>query len=85
MRSAEADGQGVLLFRHRNQVYVIAHQAVSENADSGLMAILLQQIQIDAAVSLGVEDDLPVGSALGDVMGKSGQNAPGCSRHTLVE
>ena len=85
MRSAEADGQGVLLFRHRNQVYVIAHQALSENTDSGLMAVLLQQIQIDAAVSLGMKNNLSISSALGDVMGKSGQNAPGCSRHTLVE
>ena len=85
MRSAEADGQGVLLFRHRNQVYVIAHQAVSENTDSGLMAVLLQQTQIDAAVSLGMKNNLSISSALGNVMGKSGQNAPGCSRHTLVE
>ena len=77
MRAAQADGQGLLLFRHRNQVYVVAHQALSENIDSALTAILSVQIVLDAAVSLGVEDDLVVGSALGDVMGRSGQDQPG--------
>jgi hypothetical protein len=66
-------------------VYVIAHQAVSENTDSRLMTVLLQQIQIDTAVSLGMKNNLSISSALGNVMGKSWQNAPGCSRHTLVE
>ena len=71
MRSAQADGKGVLLFRHRNQVYVVAHQALSENTDSSLMAILFQQIQIDSAVSLRVKHNLSIGPTLGDVMGKS--------------
>jgi hypothetical protein len=58
-------------------VYVVWHQAVSENADPGLTAVFSEQIEVDAAVSLGVEDDLAVGSALGDVMGRSGQDQPG--------
>jgi hypothetical protein len=57
-------------------VYVVWHQAVSENADAGLPAVLSEQIEIDAAVSLGVEDDLAVGSALGDVIGSFGQDEP---------
>lgn len=56
---------------------MVWHQALSENADAGLTAILGEQIEIDAAISLGVEDDLAVGSALRDVMGRSGQDQPG--------
>jgi hypothetical protein len=58
-------------------VYVVWHQAVSENADPGLPAVFRKQIEVDAAVSLGVEDDLAVSSALSDVMGRSGQDEPG--------
>jgi len=69
MGAAQADCKGVLLFRHRYQVDVVWHQAVSENCNAGLTAVLSEQIEVDAAVSLGVEDDLTVGSALRNVMG----------------
>ena len=49
-------------------------QAVSENSDPGLPAVFSKQIEVDAAVSLGVQNDLAVGSALGDVMRRSGQD-----------
>ena len=38
-----------------------------------------------SAVSLRVEDDLAIRSALRHMMGKSGQDPSGCSRHTLVK
>ena len=85
MSAAQADCKGVLLFRHRYQVDVVAYQAVSQNADPGLIAILLQYIQLDTAVSLRVKDDLSICPTLSYLMGKSGQYAPGTSRHTLVE
>lgn len=50
---------------------VVAHPALSENSDSSLIAILLQSIQKDRAVSRSVKDDLSIRPTLGEVVGKS--------------
>ena len=81
MRAAQADGQRVRFLRDGDQMYVVEHQAISENPDVRLAAIFSEQFQVDAAVLFGVKNALAVGAALGDMVRKAGNNAAGNSGH----
>lgn len=62
---------------------MVDHQAVSKNSDAGLAAVLPEQIELDAAVLFGVMNNLTIGSALGNMMRKSGDDTAGNSGHRL--
>ncbi len=47
---------------------VVAHQAVSENRQSTQRGLCAQQAQVSQVVGAAVEDGLPVGSTLRDMV-----------------
>jgi hypothetical protein len=51
-----------------------AHQAVSENADTAEIAVRLQQFELDLAAVARIENDLAIGSALGNVVRHTGRD-----------
>src|SRR4051812_38055933 len=64
---------------------VIAHQAVGENTNPAKIAIHLQQVEVDPSIVARVEHDLPIGSALGDVVRHAGRDQSCCSGHSETE
>ena len=78
---AEEHGQRVAVLRNHNKMNVIRHQAPGRDAHPGVALVLAEQVQVDAAVGGGAEDDLAIGSALRDMMGESGNDVPRVARH----
>lgn len=52
--------------------HVIGHQAVGQDADSGIGEILLDEVEVDFAILLKEEDTLAVYAALRDVVRHAG-------------
>ena len=69
MDTTEEDGQRVRAFRHDDEVYVIGHQAVGEDADAGVGLMACDQTQVGIPVGGGEKDRLVVRPALGYVVG----------------
>jgi hypothetical protein len=69
--SAEKEGQGILPIGDDDEVYVIGHEAVSEDPTAGLWEVLADQAEVQGAVGIGKENPLSVGAALCNVVGKS--------------
>jgi len=66
--TAQSDGHGGGLVRDDDQMDVIGHQAIGENAQPGLFTVGLETVQIRLAVGVGEEDALVVDAALSDMM-----------------
>ena len=81
MGAANGDGQGLLVGRNDEEVYVIGHQGKSHNEDVLGGGVDAELFEVDAAVATGVEDALAAGTALGDVVGFAGEDPAGASRH----
>ena len=64
--------EAVFLRRDRHQMNVVIHQAIGENVDPVLAAIRRQPAQVADAIVVGEEHRLAAISALGDVMGNTG-------------
>ncbi len=47
MEAAHSDSQGIFALGNRHKVYVVAHDAVSQEAQACLGAVKRQEIQID--------------------------------------
>jgi hypothetical protein len=74
VNAAQYNRERLGLLRNRNQVDVIAHQAVSEDADTAEIAVHLQQFELDLAAAARIENDLAIGSALGNVVRHTGRD-----------
>jgi hypothetical protein len=70
VRPADGLGQSVLCVRDRDQVNVIAHQAITHHFQALFVHLLFQQLQINAAVVIHKEHILAVVAALRDMMGE---------------
>ena len=68
--ASEVVGSGWL----EDQMYVIWHEAVGPDGDVGLASLLSQQVEVDFMVAVFKEDGFAPVSALGYVMGKSGDH-----------
>jgi hypothetical protein len=66
--AAQGDGQGRGFVRDGDQVHVIGHQAIGEDAQARLLGVGLKAVEISVAVGVSEEDALLVDAALGDVM-----------------
>jgi hypothetical protein len=62
----------VLSVRHRDQMNVVAHQAVAEHAQFIALRVALQQVEIDVPAIVCVEHVLAVVAALGDMVRNAG-------------
>jgi hypothetical protein len=67
----QAACQGVLLVRDGNEMNVIGHQAIADQFYPVPLDALLQQIQVDAALSIAFENEATRIAALSYVMGNA--------------
>ena len=71
----------VLSAGDRDEVDMIGHEAVGEDADAGIVQVLTYEAKVELTVSGGEEDPLAVGSTLGDVVGDSWCDGSCVARH----
>lgn len=73
--------QAIFGFRHRDQVDVVAHQAVGEHLDLVFLGVVLQPAQIGLAIVVCKEHLLAPIAPLGDVVGDAGTDGAGKAGH----
>jgi hypothetical protein len=71
VRIAQGLGERVFALGHDDQMYVIGHQAVGPHGEAVAFRVLAKEVEIRAAVVVGVEDIGAAVPPLGDVVGKS--------------
>jgi len=74
---ADGFGQRVLLVRDRDDMDMIAHQAIAGQLQRVLVRLLFQQLQIHPAIIVDEEHILAVVPTLRDMMGESNGYCPG--------
>jgi hypothetical protein len=76
----EGFGQGIGAFRNGDEMHVIRHQGVAENADLVGLAVACERCKIPLPVAVRMENGLPVIATLRYVVryaGKDGSRAAG--------
>jgi hypothetical protein len=71
MHVLQATRQGVPLVWDGNEMNVIGHQAIADQFYPLSLEALLQQIEIDAPLTITFEDEAPRIAPLSDVMGSA--------------
>ena len=66
---------------HRNQMNVIAHQAISKNPCTVTPALLGENAEVGPAIVVDEENILSIVPALREMMGKARHDNPGSSWH----
>jgi hypothetical protein len=74
-------GERVLPLGDGNEMDVIGHQAIAQNACSGTRGVAGEKVQIETAVVGGEENRLTVIAALGNVMSDTGKDDAGTAGH----
>ena len=74
MRLPQTERQGVLAFRHPDQVHVVGHEAIADQPETCRFAIFGDEAKIGVAIAVAAKDVLAVVAALRDVMGQSGSD-----------
>ena len=82
MRLAERPPERFLPVRHEDEMHMVRHQAVSPACDAVLAAPARQEIAIEFVVVVAEEHPLAPVAALGDVMGKTGDDEAGDAGHS---
>jgi hypothetical protein len=77
----QAARQSVLLLWDGNEMNVIGHQAIADQFYPVSLDTLLQQIEVDAPLSITLEDEAPRIAALSYVMGNVWSNHTSESNH----
>jgi hypothetical protein len=85
VRATQGNPERLRLVGNRHQVDVVLHQAVSQNARTGLGAVRRKTFQIRAPIGVREKDTLPVHSALRDVVRHPHRNSPRESAHLLIQ
>ena len=67
----QATRQSVLLVWDGNEMNVVGHQAIADQFYPLSLEALLQQIEIDAPLTITFEDEAPRIAPLSDVMGSA--------------
>src|SRR5208282_5048706 len=83
MRLANRPPQTVLRVRHRDQLRMIRHQAISPDFHATLLAPMTHQLQIGGVILLAKERRLPTVPALGNMMRHPGNNDTCQSSHAV--
>jgi len=71
VRSADGPGKRILLVRDRDDMDMIAHQAIADQLQRVFVRLLFQQLKIHPAIIIHEEHILAVVPALRDMMGES--------------
>jgi hypothetical protein len=74
MRLPQTERQGVLAFRHPDQVHVVGHEAIADQPETCRFRILGDKGEIGDAIAVVAKDALTVVAALCHVMGQSGSD-----------
>jgi hypothetical protein len=80
--ATESGGQGVGSVGDDDEVDVVGHEAVGEDAEARMGRVQAEEFEVDLAVGVVEEDKLAIGAALSDVMGDAWFDAAGESGHT---
>jgi hypothetical protein len=75
--SADGPGQRLFGMRDRDQVDMIAHQAVPVDVQAVFVGLLFQQVKINASVVVHEEHILAVVPSLGDMMSTTDRDCTG--------
>src|SRR5260370_30405910 len=70
------------MFGDAHEVYVIAHQATSENREASVTAVFFQQLKVDTTILFSEENQLAIDPTLGDMVRHAGRNETSFSRHS---
>ena len=82
--AADGAGEGGFGPGHGDEVDVVGHEAVAEDAQSEARGLAVEQAEPFAAVVVGEEDVLPVVAALGDVVRDAGDDGSCASGHGFM-
>ena len=69
MSLLEDEGESFGGMRDDDQVDVIGHEAIAGNGKPMQSGVVTQQVEIDEAVGIAIENELPAITALRDVVG----------------
>jgi len=83
MRFADRPPQRLPAVGDQDQMDMIGHQAVGPDRDTMLAALLTQQIAIEFVVGIGEKHVLAPISALGDMMGQTGNDETSDAGHEV--
>ena len=83
VRLSQTARQGILAFRHHDQVHVVGHQAVADQPEARWFAILRDQAEIGDPIAVAAKHVLPVVAALRDVMRQPDSHHPRQSGHDI--
>ena len=73
MDPPQEHGERVGALRNRNKMNVIRHKAPGQHTDSRIRQVAAHRTQLGGAVGRSEEHPLPIGPALGDMVGLSGK------------
>ena len=79
--AADGFGEGVLLVWSGDEVDVVGHEAPGQDVEAVFVGLFSEHGKVGAVVFVGVEDLLAIVTALGDVMGHTGDNDSCVSGH----
>jgi hypothetical protein len=79
----ESEGKGIVTTWNGDDVDMVCHQAPSENAELVTLRLNMQKLKIERTILVGKEHILPVVTALGNVVWRSGKNESRSPRHVL--
>ena len=82
MSLAHRAAQAVSLFRRRDQVDMIGHQAIGPNRDARLARLFGQEIAVDLVIAILEEDRFTPIPPLSDMVREAGDDRAGEARHS---
>ena len=80
--AAEEESERVLAARDDDEVYVVGHEAVGEDAGSGFFEVFSNQTEVEGAVGGGKENPLAIGAPLRNMIGESWGDDSGVAWHS---
>ena len=83
MHAPQQQGQRISALGQDHQMYVVGHEAPTEQTSLRLDLVVAKQAQVSEAIALGFEDRAAIDAALGDVMGYVFDNAALSAWHNL--
>ena len=84
VQGSEDGFEGICASRYANEMDVVGHQAVPDQAEARLPAVLAEQAEVREAVAIAEEDILAVVAALRHMVRKSDSDHSGKSCHLNI-
>ena len=78
--ASKKDGEGVLTAGDDDEVDVVGHEAVGEDAGAGILDVVAGEAEVEGAVGGGKENSLAIGAPLRNMIGEPRGDDSGFSR-----